>query len=196
MCQKGKVFFFLPPLGDLWIYCKDEQGLINFSFLSAAGCNLGQVHSSTPVFLPVMYRQNLILSSKWNHFINTMLKNVPITKMRHICITPSLDTASSKMKWENQVNECNSPKQDVHYKKKAADFILFPMILHYGNEIKKKPFCFSWSLRKRNSSHRLFREYFLYSEFLSFVDLWLNLTSRVQCINVFSNSTLHQKDKA
>lgn len=40
------------------------------------------------------------------------------------------------MKWENQVNEYNSPKQDLHYKKKAADFILFPMILHYGSEIK------------------------------------------------------------
>lgn len=83
--RKGN--FFLPPLGDLWMYSKGEYGLINFSFLSAAGCNLGQVHSSTSVFLPVTYRQKLILSSELNHFINTMLKNVPITKMRHICIT-------------------------------------------------------------------------------------------------------------
>lgn len=46
--------------------------------------------------------------------------------MRHECMTLSLNMVSIKMKWQNQVNEYNIPKQDMHYEKIPADFILFP----------------------------------------------------------------------
>lgn len=60
-------------------------------------------------------------------------KGVPSTQMRHECMTPSLNIVSIK-KWQNQTNDYNTPKQDMHYEKIPADFILFPP---YGLVVRK-----------------------------------------------------------
>lgn len=110
-------------------------------------------------------------------------------------MTPSLNIVSIK-KWQNQTNDYNTPKQDMHYEKIPADFILFPPCgLVVQSDVKYKTFYFFWSLKKSSSSHfhRFFREYFLYPLSLSFVDSceWILPVES----NVFSNSALHEKDK-
>lgn len=55
-----------------------------------------------------------------------LLVEVLSTKTRQECMTSSLKMVSIKKKWQIQANKHNASKQDRHYEKISADFILFP----------------------------------------------------------------------
>lgn len=108
-------------------------------------------------------------------------------------MTSSFNMVSIKVKWQIEANKYNTSKQDMHYEKISADFILFlPYGLVVMLNIKSTSF---WGMKKSHSSylHRFFSEFFLYSLSLSFTDscVWILPVES----NVFSNSTLYQKDK-
>lgn len=58
-----------------------------------------------------------------NCLINVIPEEERNTEVRHKGMTLSLNRVSIKMKWQNQANEYNIPKQDMYFEKKSADFI-------------------------------------------------------------------------